>query len=270
MRIPRLYTKEKLHPGGFVFLPDEQAHYIRNVLRLTAGSYVHFFNGYDGEWRACLAGHSRKNVLAHLEEQIRPQKQECDLRLVFAPLKRHPMDFVIEKATELGVSHIYPVLTARTEVKQVRTRRARLIAQEAAEQCERLTVPHIHDAQTFETLLNSWPEERVLLFCDEGAATHRQDTGKEECPKDALSVLQAMKEKSLPVQKDESVSFSLPPQPAVLIGPEGGFEAWERHALLEKPFVSPLSLGPRILRAETAACAILTLWQAVLGGGCDA
>jgi len=197
------------------------------------------FNGRDGEWRARIDTIGKGWASLQLTEQSLPQPVEPDIWLLFAPIKRGRVDFLVQKATELGVSILLPTTTRRTVVERINLVRLGTTAAEAAEQCRRLSVPELRPVQSLEKVLASWPEERRLLFCDEagGPPAIEAMTGQEPAPW------------------------------AILIGPEGGFDPDESQALRERPFVVPMSLGPRILRAETAAVAALSLWQAVLGDG---
>ena len=197
------------------------------------------FNGRDGEWRARIDTIGKGWASLQLTEQSLPQPVEPDIWLLFAPIKRGRVDFLVQKATELGVSILLPTTTRRTVVERINLVRLGTTAAEAAEQCRRLSVPELRPVQSLEKVLASWPEERRLLFCDEagGPPAIEGMTGQEPAPW------------------------------GILIGPEGGFDPDESQALRERPFVVPMSLGPRILRAETAAVAALSLWQAVLGDG---
>ena len=197
------------------------------------------FNGRDGEWRARIDTIGKGWASLQLTEQSLPQPVEPDIWLLFAPIKRGRVDFLVQKATELGVSILLPTTTRRTVVERINLVRLGTTAAEAAEQCRRLSVPELRPVQSLEKVLASWPEERRLLFCDGagGPPAIEAMTGQEPAPW------------------------------AILIGPEGGFDPDESQALRERPFVVPMSLGPRILRAETAAVAALSLWQAVLGDG---
>ena len=234
----RLYVPEAaLAAGAEAALTPGQAHYLQNVMRRTPGDPVRLFNGRDGEWRAQITHLAKRGGAARAERQTRAQDAVPDLWLLFAPVKRAPLDFLVQKATELGIAGLGAVLTRRTHVSRVKEERLAANALEAAEQCGRLTVPEIFPTRPLEDVLAHWPPDRTLLFCDEAGAPP------------ALEALGA-----------------LPRGPAaVLIGPEGGFDADERARLRAKPFVAPMSLGPRILRADTAGIAALTLFQAVLG-----
>jgi 16S rRNA (uracil1498-N3)-methyltransferase len=243
-QLQRLHLAEALHEGARVALSPEAAHYLQRVLRMEAGDAVLAFNGRDGEWLARLApGDGRKGVTLELVEQRRVAMPGPDLTLFFAPLKKVRTDLIVEKATELGVARIVPVITQRTQAETVRPERLRLIAIEAAEQTGRLDVPEIGDAVKLDAVLLGLTSERALLFCDEGG--------------DAVALGEWLVGRA---------REGGPCQPgAILIGPEGGFTPQERQMLRSRDCVVPVSLGPRVLRAETAALAALTLWQAHLG-----
>lgn len=234
----RLFVTSKLGAGATVSLSKDQAHYLGNVLRLKQGDNLLLFNGRDGEWWAELGAIGKKDAEARLDHQTRPQEDGPDLHYLFAPLKRARLDYMVQKATELGVSALRPVITRHTVAERVRSGRLLANAVEAAEQCGMLRVPEVFEPEKLRKLLATWDEGRLLIFADE-SAPHAS-------PIEALKTL-----KSGPL--------------AVLIGPEGGFEREERAALLAKPFVFPISLGPRVMRADTAAVAALALVNAVLG-----
>jgi len=224
---PRLYVPSPLAEGTEIAATPAQAHYLGTVLRQPAGAPLRLFNGQDGEWQARLATLRKDKASFIAERQTRPQAPEPDLWLLFAPLKRDATDLVVEKATELGASAILPVFTERTNTARLNLDRLRAIATEAAEQCERLTLPRMADPQRLADLLAAWPAGRPLHVALERA----------EAP---------------PPRGTDSPA-------ALLIGPEGGFSAAEAQMLRRQPFVRPVSLGPRILRAETAAIAGLAL-----------
>ena len=234
----RLFVSDPLEAGLRLTLPAEAAHRVLSVMRRKSGDPLALFNGSDGEWRGRIADTGKARCVVQLEAQTRPQAAEPDLQLVFAPLKRDALDLLVEKATELGAAVLQPVLTRRTVVDRVKLDRMSAIAREAAEQCERLTVPQARPPAPLANLIGAWPAGRRLLFCDEA--------------REAPPVLRALAEAP-------AADW------AVLIGPEGGFSPEERRMLRALPFVTPASLGPRVLRAETAAVAALTLWQAALG-----
>jgi 16S rRNA (uracil1498-N3)-methyltransferase len=237
-KLQRLFVKFKLERGAEIALPKDQAHYLGNVLRLKPGERVLLFNGEDGEWCAELAAMRQKDAQLRIEHQTRPQEAGPDLHYLFAPLKRARLDYMAQKATELGASALRPVITRYTTAERVNTRRLLANAVEAAEQCGILRVPEVKEPETLSKMIADWDEQRLLIFADE-AAPH-----------------------SSPIATLNSRS---PGPLAVLIGPEGGFEREERAALLAKPFVLPISLGPRVMRADTATVAALALVNAALG-----
>ena len=231
--------------GGYTLeLEPAQANYLRNVLRLKAGAPVLVFNGRDGEWRATLADRGKRALSLALGEQTRAQTTPLDLHYLFAPLKHARLDFMVQKAVEMGASRLQPVLTRHTQVTRVNLERMRANAIEAAEQCGILTLPEIGAPAGLEHMLAEREPERLLIFCDEDADV-----------KDPLAALAAVR----------PAAGSAAPPLAVLIGPEGGFAEDERASLLRAPNVVRLALGPRILRADTAAVAALALVDAVLG-----
>lgn len=234
----RLYVTGDLTLGGEIALDEGQAHYLRNVLRLAPGARIALFNGLDGEVSAELTAVGKRSATAKVLSQSRLQAAEPDLWLLFAPLKRARVDFIAEKATELGVSRLQPVITRRTQGGRVPGDRLSAIAIEAAEQCERLTIPTVVEPVALAALAEGWPAERRLIICDETGGGG-------------------------PIAK---VLADLPPGPlAVLIGPEGGFAPGELETLSAIPLVTPVSLGPRILRADTAVVAVLSVVQSLLG-----
>jgi 16S rRNA (uracil1498-N3)-methyltransferase len=234
----RLYLTYDLTAGAAIILAEPQAHYLKNVLRLESGSMVALFNGRDGEWAAQIERFAKRTVTVTLTKQRRPQEAEPDLWLLFAPLKRVRIDFLVEKATELGVSHLSPVVTRRTVAERVNLERLRAHAIEAAEQTERLSVPILAEPAPLDQIIARWPAGRRLLLCDESGAA----------PPIAAALQQSRGEAW-----------------AVLVGPEGGFAETELDALRKLAFVSPVGLGPRVLRADTAALAALAVLQALAG-----
>ena len=246
----RLFVDADLGPGATIDLAPGQAHYLRHVLRLEAGEAVQLFNGRDGEWRARLDGFGKGKCSIAVADQTRPQRSELDLWLVFAPIKRERIDWLAAKATELGVTALLPAFTRRTAVTRVNTDRLRANAVEAAEQCERLTVPDVREAATLDRILADWPPRRRLLLCAE-AGTARPIADALVAEKAALA----------------AAGRAAPEPWAVLTGPEGGFAPDELDALVKLAFVTAVGLGPRLLRADTAAVAALACWQAVLGDG---
>jgi 16S rRNA (uracil1498-N3)-methyltransferase len=237
-RAPRLYVDTRLVSGVSIRLAAGQAHYLRSVLRLDGGAAVAIFNAADGEWLSRIAESSNKAVRLTVEYQLREPGPEVDLWLVFAPIKHARLDWLVEKATELGVSALLPVWTAHTQAERVNLERLRVRAIEAAEQSERLSIPELRPPEKLGPLLAGWPPERRLIVCDE--------TGGGEPLGEAAA--------------------RLPSGPAALfIGPEGGFDQRELDAIAKLSFVSRVGLGPRVLRAETAALAALAVYQAIAG-----
>jgi len=237
----RLYVTADLANGVALPLSDGHAHYLLHVLRAKAGDHVRLFNGRDGEWAAQLENVTKRGVIVRLLARTQAQAAVPDIWLVFAPVKKTPADYLTQKATELGVSRLLPVFTRRTIVTRINEERLLANAVEAAEQSDRVSVPLIAAPLKLETLLASWPRERKLYFCDEfGAAATNGDA------------------KPLAAVAD-------PAPAAILTGPEGGFDPAERQMLRSLPFVVPVTLGPRILRADTAALAALAVWQSVAG-----
>jgi len=242
MAAARLFVEADLAAGVEVPLGEAQAHYLRHVLRRVEGAALVLFNGRDGEWRATLSPHGRKAATARVVERRRPQTAEPDLWLCFAPVKRARIDLIAEKATELGVSVLQPVMTQHTAVERVNLARLRANAIEAAEQTERLSVPEVRAAVELQRLLAEWPSGRRLLMCDE--------TGGGPPIAEALAGLD-LQARAAPW--------------AIVVGPEGGFAGRELAALRRIKDVTAVGLGPRILRADTAALAALAVWQALVG-----
>ena len=254
----RLFVDDPLRAGNCVVPDEQQTHYLLHVMRAKAGDRVNLFNGSDGEWVARLTGVSKRSCSLECERRLRPQSGDPDLWLCFAPIKKTPADYVVQKATELGVAVLQPVFTRRTIVSRVNLERMRANAVEAAEQSERLTIPDCREPLSFDKLLANWPRDRRLFFCDEGG--------------DALPIAEAVRNPPPLVEEGGEVMVSaspvreIAPEPAAIFtGPEGGFDDRERETLRALPFVTPVTLGPRILRADTAALAALTIWQSVKG-----
>ncbi len=238
-RKPRLYVAAGLASGAEIELDRAQAHYLRSVLRLDAGAAVAVFNATDGEW-LCRVSEIGKGALLAVESRLRDAEPEAktDLWLMFAPIKRARLDWLVEKATELGVAALLPVWTARTQVERVNLDRLRSHAVEAAEQSERLSVPELRAPERLDRLLAAWPGARRLFVCDE--------SGAGEPISDAAA--------------------RLPPGPtAILVGPEGGFDETELDAIGKLSFVTRVGLGSRVLRAETATLAAVAVFQAIAG-----
>jgi 16S rRNA (uracil1498-N3)-methyltransferase len=236
---PRLHVDQPLQAGPAVALAPPQAHYLTHVLRLGPDDPVLLFNGRDGEWRGRLAVAGKRALTVRLEAQTRPQTATNDLHYLFAPLKRARLDYMVQKAVEMGVGRLVPVMTRHTQAERVNVERMRANAIEAAEQCGVLRLPEIDEPAPFARALAAIEPTRLLVFCDEDAPVA-----------DPIAALAAA-----------SGASSL----AVLVGPEGGFSEDERSTLLARPASMRLALGPRILRADTAAVAALALVQAVLG-----
>jgi 16S rRNA (uracil1498-N3)-methyltransferase len=228
-----------LAEGAEVKLEPQQTNYLVNVLRLRAGAPTLLFNGRDGEFSASLAASSRKAATLIVGARTRVQETPPDVDYLFAPLKHTRLDYMAQKAVEMGASRLRPVITRHTQVSRVNLERLQANAIEACEQCGVIWIPEIAPVEPLAEALKRWPPERLLVFCDEEA--------EQASPLDALGSARA----------DSGVGL--------LIGPEGGFDDDERAAILSAPRVLRLSLGPRILRADTAAVAALTLIQATLG-----
>ncbi len=249
---PRLYVDEPLRHDQQITLSKEVSHYVMNVMRRRVGDELRLFNGGDGEWLAHITEAGKKVAVLRVDTQTRAFAQVPDLHLLFAPVKKSRSEFIVEKATELGVRVLRPVITARTTARPIRNERMVLICREAAEQTERLDHPQILPSATFEEALQGWDAERLLIFCDEAGENLEKPWGGENGR--AHPMLQSLQDREKDAQKA-----------AILIGPEGGFTPEERVMLRALPFVCPVTLGPRILRADTAALAAITLWQSVCG-----
>ncbi|AOG04079.1 16S rRNA (uracil(1498)-N(3))-methyltransferase [Bosea sp. RAC05] len=234
----RLFLEPALAQGARLPLEREQANYLLSVLRMKQDDTVLVFNGRDGEWLAAISVEGRKQASLTLVRQTRPQPPAPDLHYLFAPLKHARLDYMAQKAVEMGAGVIQPVLTRRTQVSRLNLDRMRANAVEAAEQCGILSLPEIRAERPLEAALEALEPERLLVFCDEAMA--------QASPVAALAQAQ-------------------PGPLAVLIGPEGGFDEGERQRILARPGTLPISLGPRILRADTAAVAALALVQAIRG-----
>ena len=234
--LPRLYVEAALSAGAVLTLPVPQSHYLAQVMRRVPGDHVLLFDGTSGEWLARIAIAGRKAVEVIVERQTRPLETTADLWLCAAPLKRGRIDWVAEKACELGVARLVPVLTRRTVVDKLNLDRLRAHMVEAAEQCGRTALPELAEPVTLAALLKGWDPARRLIFADE--------TG-------GAPLAEALR--------------AAPAPAAILIGPEGGFTPDEREAIRAVPNSLAVSLGPRILRADTAAVAAVAVWQAVVG-----
>lgn len=249
---PRLYVNIPLSFEAIIPLAEGQAKYIARVMRLGVGDRVRVFNGSNGEWQCEIAEITGKNVLLRAIEQTQtqPSPPKSPLTLMFAPLKKAQTDFVIEKATELGVRAIQPIITERTQTRKIRTDRLEKIAIEAAEQTERFDLPEIAELVSMDEALEKIPSDSVVIYCDEAGDDPAQSWGGPDGRAGpAVTILQALQEGSA----------------VILIGPEGGFSPEERRHLRERENIQAISLGPRILRAETAVVSALTLWQAICG-----
>jgi 16S rRNA (uracil1498-N3)-methyltransferase len=236
----RLFVGAPLAAGLAVPLDADQAHYLRAVLRLGPGGMLSLFNGREGEWRGRIVELGKNKGLVALEAQSRPQAAERDLWLAFAPVKRARIDYIAEKATELGVARLLPVITRRTNVARVNVERLQANAREAAEQTERLSVPRVEAPQPLDRFLDQFPAGRRLMVCDE--------TGS-----------------APPIAAVLADPAAAEADWALLIGPEGGFAPEELDGLRKLPFVTAVGLGPRVLRADTAALASLAVFQALAG-----
>jgi 16S rRNA (uracil1498-N3)-methyltransferase len=234
----RLFVEVPLAEGLRAELSDTQSHYLMHVMRAKVGDRVRLFNGRDGEWLAPIVEQLKRRVSVRCARQTAEQVTVPDVWLVFAPIKRTPVDYLAQKATELGVSLLQPVMTHRTIVTRVNLERLRANAIEAAEQSGRLSVPRVSEAVALPTLLRQWDPNRTLIFCDEG--------------REARPIATA-----LPTMRGAHF--------AILTGPEGGFDPDERDLLHSCRFVVPVTLGARILRADTAALAALAVWQSIKG-----
>ncbi|PZM11914.1 16S rRNA (uracil(1498)-N(3))-methyltransferase [Rhizobium tubonense] len=237
-RMQRLFIDADIINGSPIEASQDQFNYLANVLRLEAGAEVLTFNGRDGEWRTTLSFPSRKRIQLTPVEQTRPQPKPFDLHYLFAPLKVGRLDYLIQKAVEMGAGLLQPVMTQHVQGKITNIDRLRSNAVEAAEQCGILAIPEVAEPVRLADLLERWPRERRIIYCDEGNAGQNP-----------LPLLNAIKEKHL----------------ALLVGPEGGFSEDERSLLRSLDFVTAIPLGPRILRADTAAVAAMAVIQAAIG-----
>jgi 16S rRNA (uracil1498-N3)-methyltransferase len=238
-RSPRLFVDAPLSPGASVALDRDQSNYLGNVLRLAAGDTILVFNGRDGEWQALLSGRKRPDSLI-VESFTRPQDRLPDLTYAFAPLKHARLDYMVQKAVEMGAASLQPVITRFTQVARINGERMRANVVEAAEQCGILSLADVREPLPLESFLNARESGRLLVFCDEAAEV-------------------ADSQKALAMARADSQGID------ILIGPEGGFAEDERAVLLRQPRIVRLALGPRILRADTAAVAAMALVQATLG-----
>ena len=283
----RLHVNQALGAGAGIALEADPAHYLINVMRLKAGDELLLFNGRDGEWRARIAEAAKRRCRLEILERTREQSSPPDLELAVALVKRARLETIVEKAAELGCRRVRLVLTRRTNADHAKIPRMRAIATEASEQTGRLDVPEVCEPVKLDKLLDAWPESRRLMFCDEAGddpdAAWGGADGRARPVLSALSPLpsgggagmgvraglSAASGGAVPAERIIGPPPSAPPPEGegwtVLIGPEGGFDPVERQRLRSLPFVMPVTLGPRILRADTAAISALTLWQAALG-----
>ena len=247
----RLHLAGALAAGARIVPTPEQARYLLAVMRLGAGDAILVFNGHDGEWRAVVAEVGKRGCVLALEAQTRPQESPPDLDLLVALVKRTRLEIIVEKATELGARRVRLLLTRRTNADHARLARLHAIATEAAEQTGRLDVPEILAPERLDAVLDTWDPSRALMFCDEAGDDPAAEWGGAQGR--AGAALDRLR--------------SATPSAAwgVLVGPEGGFAPEERERLRAAPFATAVTLGPRILRADTAAISALTLWQAALG-----
>ncbi len=248
----RLHVTEALGPEAEIVPDAGQAHYLLNVMRLKPGEALLLFNGRDGEWRALIEAAGKRGCRLRTLEQTRPQSSPPDLELAVALVKRARLETIVEKAAELGCRRVRLVITRRTNADHAKVERLQAIATEASEQTGRLDVPEVCGPMKLEKWLDAWEPDRRLMFCDEAGDDPDAEWGGPAGR--ATPVLQ-----SLPSPSNEWGAWT------ILIGPEGGFDPAERNRLRSLPFVTPVTLGPRILRADTAAISALTLWQAGLG-----
>jgi 16S rRNA (uracil1498-N3)-methyltransferase len=236
--VARLFIGAPLGQGARLALDEGQSHYLAHVLRAKPGQRVRLFNGTDGEWSALIRDVAKRGMTLEVEGCTRAQAGVPDLWLLLAPVKKTPLDYIVQKATELGVARIQPVMTRRTIVERINTDRMNANAIEAAEQSGRLTVPEIQLPQPLERALAGWDATRPLVFCDEAG--------------EARPVAEV-------IENHQASRWAL------LTGPEGGFAPDERAYLRSLPYVIPVTLGPRIMRADTAALAAIAVWQALRG-----
>ena len=234
---PRLHVEQALSVAVEIALPKEQGHYLSTVLRMVPGDALRVFNSTDGEWLAYITEAGKKSIAIRCEKNVSASTPPPDIDYLFAPLKHQRLDYLVQKATELGARRLRPIITARTIAERVNLDRMKANVIEAAEQCNLVYVPEVLEPQKFEAALRGWDSTRTLIFCDETAIIS--------------DPLQALKNVRTPA--------------AIIVGPEGGFTEEERHHLKSLPFVVGISLGPRIMRADTAAVAVLALVQAAIG-----
>ena len=239
----RLFVEQDLEPEAEIAVDAAQAHYLTRVMRLKSGDRVRLFNGRHGEWLAGITSVGRSRCELLVSSMLRAQRAERGPVLAFAPIKKEPMHTLVAKATELGAERLLLVITRHTVLEQVNLERMRAHVVEASEQCGRLTIPDLDPPEPLDSFLAAWPVARPLLFMDERASGRPIDEAIAAC----------------------ATLLPGPPPPGILVGPEGGFAKEEAERLRALGFVLPVSLGPRILRAETAALAALACWQAFAG-----
>ncbi len=233
---PRLFVEQQLGEGGTLRIDGGQAHYLLNVMRLKVGDPLKLFDDQTGEWLACVSAVGKRDLIVDVQSQLRPMEKVPDLWLLAAPIKKARMDILVEKACELGAARYQPVLTRRTIVDRLNLERLRAQMIEAAEQCGRTALPEIAEPVKLSSMLKNWPDDRTLFFADEQGG-----------------------------QPFAAAIADHPGPAAILIGPEGGFDDEERGLIRALPRSVGISLGPRILRAETAAIAALSVWMAQAG-----
>jgi 16S rRNA (uracil1498-N3)-methyltransferase len=233
---PRLFVNEPLVEGGTVHITGSAAHYLLGVMRLKEGAPVKVFDDQTGEYLARIAQAGKRDLTICVETKLRPRETAPDLWLCQAPIKKDRFDWIAEKACELGIARFVPVLTSRCVVDKIKEDRLRSQMIEAAEQCERTALPEIAPLVKLDALLKNWPDERLLYFCDERGGENFAD----------------------------AIAANAGPA-AILIGPEGGFTDEENAAIRARPYAVAVSLGPRILRADTAAIAAISVWMAAAG-----
>lgn len=266
MTEPRLLIDHALKAGAVLALDEAQSRHVGTVLRLDTGAALRVFNATDGEWRARVQEKSKRGMVVTVDAFIRPAREAPDLDLLFAPVKRHATDLIIEKATELGVRRIFPVTTQRTIAETVRVDRLTGIAREAAQQTERFDVPEISEARSLPRALDGWDTSRRLIYADEAGEALPIADAMLSWTAGVSPASSLMPAHTAPVETPHAgEDASAPSKIALLIGPEGGFTPEERRMLRAFPLVVPVSLGPRILRAETAVIAALSVIQAIWG-----
>ena len=236
----RLYFPGKLSLEDPVKLENKQVHYLINVMRKKIDDSILVFNGVNGEFLAKISEIYKNTIIIDIIKKIRDVKIENDIWLLFAPVKKSPTEYIVQKATELGVSKIIPVITERTITKNLNLKRMQDIAIESSEQCERITIPEVCAVKKLRDLIPNWDNDRIIFFCDETI-------------------------KSNDVVKIDFQNLSTKSFGAILVGPEGGFSTNETNYLREKKFIRPIDLGPRILRSDTAVIAALSLWHYLKG-----